>query len=178
MRHLSLALPLCLLMASSHAAGVHEPTHGSLPAHQHGSAELDAVLSEGLLEIELRSPAVNLLGFEHPARSQAEQSTLAAARGQLEQPDVLFGLPTEATCQLADASLQSPLFEAMPSDSGHSDILARYRYTCAKPGALHGLSLDGLFKAFPGIQQVQVQLIGPRGQQGMQASQAHGLIRF
>ncbi len=181
MRHLSLALPLCLFAALSHGAGSHDQTeqrHASLAAHQHGSVELDAALDGGVLELELRSPAINLLGFEHRARSRADQRTLAAAREQLEQPNTLFALPTDAACQIEHTTLQSPLFEAMPSESEHSDIHARYRYACAEPTALHGLSLDGLFDAFRGIEHVRVQLIGPHGQQGAQASPPHTQVRF
>jgi len=181
MRHLSLALPLCLFTALSHGAGSHDPAghrHGSLPAHQHGSAELDAALDDKLLELELRSPAINLLGFEHRARSKADQRTLAATRAQLEQPEALFGLPVEAACRLENTDLQSPLFDDTQTDLAHSDIVARYRYTCAAPTTLRGFALDGLFDAFPGIESVRVQLIGPHGQQGAQANPARAQVRF
>lgn len=178
MRHLSLALALCLPAALSHAAESHDHRHASLPAHQHGSAELDAALEDGLLELELRSPAVNLLGFEHRARSPADQRTLAAARTRLEQPDALFGLPAEAACRLEKVDMQSALFDDTQTDLEHSDIVARYRYACSEPAALRGFALDGLFRSFPGIESARVQLISPDGQQGIQASPANAQVSF
>lgn len=181
MRHLSLALPLCLFAALSQGAGPHDPAeqrHASLPAHQHGSAELDVALDNGLLELELRSPAVNLLGFEHRARSQADQRTLEAARKQLEQPETLFGFAAEAACRLEKVDLQSALFDETQTVLEHSDIVARYRYACSQPAALRGFALDGLFRSFPGIESARVQLIGPHGQQGIQANPANAQVSF
>lgn len=182
MRPLPLALSLCLFAALSHAgdhAHQHGHSHGSsLPAHQHGSAELDAALDGHTLEFELRSPAMNLLGFEHRARSERDQQVLATARQRLEDADSLITLPAQAGCKLDAVTLNSPLFEQTPTDSEHSDIQARYRYVCAKPEALGGFALHGLFDAFPGIEALRVQLLGPHGQTGSQASARQPQLSF
>lgn len=182
MRHLLLAVPVCLLATLGHAAEqAHHHGHshgGSLPAHQHGSAELDAALDGNALEFELRSPAMNLLGFEHRARSERDQQILATARQRLEQADGLITLPAQAGCTLDAVTLHSPLFEQTPAESEHSDIQARYRYLCARPEALDGFSLQGLFEAFPGIEALRLQLLGPRGQTGSQASAAQPRVSF
>jgi hypothetical protein len=51
------------------------------------------VLDGNTLELELDSPAMNLVGFEHAASTDADKAKVAAARQQLEQPLKLFGLP-------------------------------------------------------------------------------------
>lgn len=179
MRHLPLALALSLVAALSHAGKQHDHHHhDSLPSHQHGSAELDAALDGRSLELELRSPAINLLGFEHSPRSQAEQQAIAATRQRLEQPAVLFGLPAEAACRLQRQALESPLFQQATGEQQHSDIHAHYRFECDSPAALRGLALKELFAAFPGIDKLRVQLAGPQGQKGIDADAARARVDF
>lgn len=193
MRRLLLALPFALLPLVSHAHE-HEHDHDSLGAHEHGSAQLDVALDGPILEVQLHSPAMNLLGFEHPAQSAEDQATLSAARKQLEQPLQLFGL-NGGDCQVTHQQLHSPLFGAdAPSTEHkhehehaakgehagheHSDIQANYRFTCKQPEQLKQLDLTALFKRFPATQKIQAQLIGPNGQQGKQLSVAEPTLSF
>src|SRR5690606_22735355 len=160
MRHLLLALPFALLPAIPHADEHHHhdhhDEHASLGSHEHGVAQLDAALEGTVLEIELRSPAIHLVGFEHAANSAEDKRTVADARAQLEQPGRLFRLSAEAGCKLDEARLESPLFagkghehehEHEQHDAGtHSDVHAHYRYDCSTPDALTGLDLRTLFE--------------------------------
>lgn len=189
MRRLLLALPFALLPGFALAAEQHDHDHArhdSLGAHEHGAAELDAALDGSTLEIELRSPAMNLVGFEHTPSSEADKRNIADARKQLEQPDTLFGLPAAAGCTLAETVLESPLFEDVAHkhehdgdhERQHSEIHAHYRYECATPQALHALDLQKLFKAFPGTEKIQTQLIGPNGQRGAQLTAEQPQLSF
>lgn len=184
MRRLLLALSFALLpglvVAAEHDHEHHHHDHdghASLGAHEHGSAELDVALDGTTLEIELRSPAMNLVGFEHAPNSDEDRRKVADARQQLEKPDALFGLPSAASCTLANTELESPLFEESSNhdpkhaghhDDGHSEIHAHYRYTCSSPQAVQALNLEPLFQAFPATEKIQAQLIGPKGQRGAQ----------
>ncbi|RBJ78714.1 DUF2796 domain-containing protein [Pseudomonas sp. MWU12-2534b] len=201
MRRLLLALPFALLpLAVSQAvqAHEHEHEHGSLGAHEHGVARLNAVLDGQALELELESPAMNLVGFEHAPSTDADKAKVAAARTQLEQPLVLFSLPKAAACTVAKQELASPLFGDKPdaddhdddhdedakSSDGHehhhehSEIHAHYQFTCAKPDALKDLDLGQIFKTFPATQKIQVQLISPNGQQGVEATAKAATLKF
>ncbi|MGZ0705298.1 DUF2796 domain-containing protein [Pseudomonas sp. L5B5] len=201
MRRLLLALPFALLpLAVTQAAQAHdhehEHEHASLGAHEHGVARLNAVLDGQALELELQSPAMNLVGFEHAPGTDADKAKVAAARKQLEQPLVLFNLPRAAACVVAKQELESPLFgdkpdaddhdddeEAKDADGHehhheHSEIHAHYQLTCAKPDALKTLDLGQIFKTFPATQKIQVQLISPSGQQGVEASATAATLKF
>lgn len=195
MRPLLIALPFALLSSfavaaeHSHEHGhdhdhAHHDEHGSLGAHEHGAAELDAALDGSTLEIELRTPAMNLVGFEHMPSSDADKKAVADAQRQLHQPDTLFGLPASAGCSLTKTELESPLFEDAHADHEHehehehSDIHAAYRYDCATPAALEALDLTRLFEAFPGTEKIQAQLIGPNGQRGVQLTKADANAPF
>ena len=197
MRRLMLALPFALLPLGVHAHEEghdheHEHEHGSLGAHEHGVARLDAALDGQTLELELQSPAMNLVGFEHAASSDADKAKVAAARKTLEQPLALFDLPAAAGCKVTDQELESPLFgdkpdhehgatEAKQGDEHHhehSEIHAHYHFTCASPKALDHLDLARLFSTFPATQKIQVQLIGPSGQQGTDLTPTQSSLKF
>ncbi|TWC70024.1 uncharacterized protein DUF2796 [Pseudomonas sp. SJZ103] len=200
MRRLLLALPFALLpLAIAHAADEHDHDHehGSLGAHEHGVGRLNAVLDGQALELELDSPAMNLVGFEHVATSAADKAKVAAARKQLENPLALFNLPKAAGCVISTQELNSPLFGDKPEADhddddhdddakdgahehhhDHSEIHAHYQFTCATPAALGNLDLTQVFKTFPATQKIQVQLIGPSGQQGVEATATAATLKF
>lgn len=191
MRRLLLALPFALLpLAVAHAHDDdhdHDHAHGTLGAHEHGVAKLNVVLDDNTLELELDSPAMNLVGFEHAASSDADKAKVAAVRQQLEQPLKLFGLSAAANCKEEQQELESPLFgDAAKADEDdehahghqHSDIGAHYQLTCANPDKLAQVDLAPLFKAFPATQKINVQLIGPNGQKGVETTPAKAAVAF
>ena len=192
MRHALLALPFALLPLHAAQAANHEHNHAhaheehaSLDAHEHGVASLNVALDGQTLEIQLQSPAMNLVGFEHEAKSDADKAKVAAARQHLEQPQALFALPIEAKCALQDSELDSPLFGGHAHDEhehadehGHSDIDASYRFACANAEALQTLELGSFFGTFPGTEKLEVQLIGPSGQQGAELTPRNSRLSF
>nr|WP_314493572.1 DUF2796 domain-containing protein [uncultured Pseudomonas sp.] len=193
MRRLLLALPFALLplaVAHAHDEHDHDHAHGTLGAHEHGVAKLNAVLDGNALELELDSPAMNVVGFEHVAASEADKAKVAAARQQLEQPLKLFGLAQAAGCAVDSQELESPLFgdaaHADDDDDGdehehghqHADVHAHYQFTCATPAKLTQLDLGPLFKTFPQTQKVNVQLIGPNGQKGVETTPGKAVVAF
>jgi hypothetical protein len=205
MRRLLLALPFALLPLAIAQAASHDhdhdhehAEHGSLGAHEHGVAQLNAVLEGTTLELELESPAMNLVGFEHAATSAADKAKVAAVRSSLQQPLALFGLDA-GNCKVAKQELESPLFEdgehahdeheheehehkehahEHADGESHSDIHAHYQFDCQRPDALQQLNLGGLFKQFPGTEKIQVQLIAPSGQQGVELTPAKATLAF
>lgn len=197
MRRLLLALPFALLpLAAAHAVDEHDHDyeHGSLGAHEHGVGRLNAALDGQTLELELESPAMNLVGFEHAATSDADKAKVAAARAQLEKPLALFSLPAAAGCKVVGQELESPLFGDKPDADNHdedeadkdghehhhdhSEIHAHYQFNCAAPGALNTLDLANIFKTFPATQKIQVQLISASGQQGAEVTAKSAALKF
>ncbi len=191
MRRLLLALPFALLpLTVAHAADEHDHEHGSLSAHEHGVGRLNAALDGQTLELELESPAMNLVGFEHAATTDTDKAKIATVRAQLEKPLVLFNLPKAAGCVVAMQELESPLFGDKPDADDHhedakdehhhdhSEIHAHYQFTCAAPGALKNLDLANIFNTFPATQKIQVQLIGPSGQQGVEVTAKAAALKF
>lgn len=186
MRSLLLALPFALMPLSVALASDHDHAHDSLDKHEHGLATLNVAVEGNKLEIELESPSMNIVGFEHAANSPADKATAASARTVLENPLALFALPAAANCVVHEVEVESPLFgnddaDEMHTDAkgdAHSDIDADYELTCSKPEALSSLSLAPLFKQFPGTTKIEVQLIGPNGQKGAELTPASPAINF
>ncbi len=196
MRRLLLALPFAMLpLAVAHAADEHDHEHGSLSAHEHGVGRLNAGLDGQTLELELESPAMNLVGFEHIATSDADKAKVAAVRARLEQPLALFNLPKAAGCVVENQELESPLFGDKPEadedhdedakdedghehHDDHSEIHAHYQFTCTTPAALKSLDLANIFTSFPATRTIQVQLIGPSGQQGVEVTAKAAALKF
>jgi len=199
MRRLLLALPFALLpLAIAHAA--EEKEHASLGAHEHGVAQLDIALEGKTLEFELRSPSMNIVGFEHPASTDADKAKVAEARELLLKSQALFNLPLAAKCAVLAQKLESPLFGDKPDADDHDDdhadhddhakgegeehhhehseIHAHYQFACDTPSALKKLDLTQLFKTFPATHKIQVQLIAPSGQQGVEATPENATLKF
>lgn len=189
MRPLLLAVALLPLAAQAHD----EHEHGSLGKHEHGVAQLNVALDGKTLELQMDSPAMNLVGFEHAATSAADKATVATVQAQLKQPLQLLSLPASAKCSVQSVELSSPLFGDAPKaeehdhDDGdhdeheghhHADIDAHYQLTCAQPQDLATLDFAPLFKRFPATQKIQVQLIGPSGQQGVEATATAATLKF
>lgn len=191
MRPLLLAVALLPLAAQAHD----EHEHGSLGKHEHGVAQLNVALDGKTLELEMDSPAMNFVGFEHAASSDADKATVARAQAQLKQPLQLLNLPASAQCSVQSVELSSPLFGDAPKAEDHdhehadgdhdeheghqhADIDAHYQLTCAQPQELASLDFAPLFKRFPATQKIQVQLIGPSGQQGAELTAANPSLTF
>lgn len=178
-------LPLSFAQADSHEHDHAHEEHGSLGAHEHGVASLNVALDGQVLEIQLESPAMNLVGFEHAASNAADKAKVATARAQLEQPAVLFSLPAAANCTLAEQTLHSPLFgeheqaEAEHEHSHeHADVDADYRFDCSAPEHLQALDLAVFFQQFPATEKLNTQLIGPNGQQGAELNKGNSRLSF
>jgi hypothetical protein len=192
MRRLLLALPFALLpFTLAHAADEHDHDHehGSLGAHEHGVARLDVAQDGTTLEFDLNTPAMNIVGFEHAATSDADKAKLAEARVALLKPHGLFSVPEAAQCSVVTQKLTSPLFGDKDEDDDgdadeheheheHSEIHGHYQFTCNVPAAFTKLDLTQLFKTFPATQKIQVQAITGKRQLGAEVRASNPVVNF
>lgn len=193
MRHALLALSFSLLpfavLAQTAPAPAH--AHGSLGAHEHGTARLDVALDGKTLALDLDSPGMNLVGFEHAPGSDADRAAIAKAREQLGAPLQLFSLPPAAHCSVTHQDLISPLFGNAAAEHDehehedgdghhheHSDVDGHFQFTCENPGALDGLDLSKFFTTFPATHKIMVQAITPNGQAGLDATPGNSKLAF
>jgi hypothetical protein len=184
------ALPLLALAAcftTVISAAEHEPRHHE--AHQHGVARLQVALEGEALDIALQSPAMNIVGFEHPPHDAAQQQRVAEAIALLRRGEVLFLTPAAAQCQLQQAEVESSLLaghdehEAGHMDdhdedgAGHAEFVASYHFHCRNPAALPGMDV-ALFTHFPATVELEVELLSDRGQMAVELDPAAHQLNF
>lgn len=203
-----LTLALNTLVVGGEPKSVAKVEHtGSKSPHVHGSAELHIVLDTGQLIIELHSPAMNLLGFEHNASSPEQQAVVESTRNNLTKANEFF-LFDGGECSL---NQQSANFSAIlktsenlyidddqhntepnsqehhhedhesnhdsHSNNTHNNIEAIYQYNCEKPDKLISMTTH-IQDVFPSIRALQVQWIVHNQQGAAKLSPKHNKIHF
>ncbi|WP_415882073.1 ZrgA family zinc uptake protein [Neptuniibacter sp. QD72_48] len=74
-------------------------------AHVHGIAELNFVIEGNVAEMELRSPLMNIAGFEHEAVSAEDKQKIKSATKQLKDAYARVKFPDDALCIVDDAKV-------------------------------------------------------------------------
>ena len=169
------------LGALAAASGIAVAQHRELGAHEHGRGALNIALEGVRVAMELEVPGVDIIGFEHPARTRQEMSAVEQGKKQLLAALALFALPPAAGCEVMDAKValeeeeeeeETAAEGALPrSNLGHSQFLAQYALECASPAHLTGIDF-WYFRAFVAAQKLDVTLITPRGQSTFTADRA------
>jgi hypothetical protein len=137
-------------------------------AHQHGLLRLDIAVEARKLSLQVESPLDNLVGFERAPRNEAERKRVDAALAKLKAGQALFSIDPAAQCILAKVELTSAALklgapEPASKSGEHADIDAVFEFDCQD--AARAAFIDvGLFAAFVGMQQIDVQVATPTGQ--------------
>jgi hypothetical protein len=84
--------------------------------HVHGEAEIFIAIDGSKISIEMESPAANILGFEHPAKTAKEKILLAQSINTLQQYTVISTFPN-ASCQQVSATISSPFEDSNGKDN-------------------------------------------------------------
>jgi len=185
----------------------HDHEHRQHGAHVHGIAALSLALEGQEVEIELDSPAANVVGFEHTPSSEADHAALDKVAATLKDGDRLFRFNEEARCRMEKADVTSRLLDeeheeheeqeghadeksakhsheeetahehAGHEHEGHADIQAAYHFECDEPGKLTQVAVE-LFEAFPGTEKLEVQYVIESKQGATELTATNHLINF
>lgn len=115
--------PFALLLACTLSTGIAAAERRDHDAHVHGVAAMDVAALDDSVEIVLRSPAMNLVGFEHEPRNDEERKRSRNALASLRDGESLFVFE-EGACRLAEARarwVHEPHEHAHGHDAGHDD---------------------------------------------------------
>lgn len=180
----------CLALTLAGAALAHDHEgHRQHGAHVHGLADMNIAVDGEVLEIELVAPAANIVGFEHAPRTDEQHAALDAAKQRLREADTIFGIDPAAECRASHVEVHSTLEDAddhdhhhhddhaHDHDHAHSDIVAQYRFECARPERLAGLDVR-LFEPFPGNEAIQVQVLTATSQDGLRLTPERTRVRW
>lgn len=170
-------------------------------AHEHGHAKLMIAVEHEEVAIELHSPAINIVGFEHVASSHQDKEKLELAENQLQQANTLFSFNQEADCVLEHVKVSSALLEHHDekenshdkehhhksndthqkehdeNEESHSEFEVSYHYECSSTEALKTLTVS-LFEYFPSFEEIEVQLISSSEQKLVELDSSNTVIEF
>ncbi|MBM4299334.1 MAG: DUF2796 domain-containing protein [Deltaproteobacteria bacterium] len=169
------SLGLGFLLLAVQALSAAEKRHAH--SHVHGTAEMNIVVDGKTVAVEFRSPAEDVIGFEHEAKSDAERKKRDAALdtvkdrfGEMVVFDKKLGCApgaAEVTVVQTDAAgkeAQQGKGDAKKSGE-HREVRARQSFTCqSEPGGSR--VRFGVSKLFPRIDQVKVQVLSGAKQAG------------
>ncbi len=127
--------------------------------HVHGVATLNWILEAEKLHIELRSPAMNLLMFEHSPKTQEEIERLTSVINKLENIDQVITLKG-GECELSSTNIHNPYDEqgTESNELAHSEISADYVFVCQSPAQFEMMNIE-LFNTFTGFELINSQWI-------------------
>lgn len=132
--------------------------HAHTEAHVHGKANLDLVMQGQDLELSLSTPLDNVVGFEYKPKTEADKAKLNKAKAVLRSADWVKLSPA-AQCKLKKVDVEDDFHDA------HADMEVEVTFQCQKPELLQELEL-GLFKSFPNLHNLDVQVALPNKQFG------------
>ena len=108
------ALSVAAVLLASTAFAASEGGHREHDAHEHGHGTLDVVAEGEELVVEFRIPAVNVVGFEHAPRDDAEREAVRQALVPFKDAASVLVPSPEAMCEVEtiEAALSSMEHEA------------------------------------------------------------------
>lgn len=154
-------LVMALLVTSGFVHGAGNPG-----AHQHGQGQLQLAMAGQQVELRFVSPAHNLLGFEHNARTAEQQAQVETVVRWLSDTP-LIDTPA-STCTIESVRVQTGMDgsdhdHATEHSAQHSDFEVNQELDC--PGLDPAGSLTTpLPDRFPGLDRLDIAWTGPGGQ--------------
>jgi hypothetical protein len=102
---INLITSLAALAACAFAPMVLAEDHRELGAHEHGHGTLNIAVEGNRILMELEAPGVDIVGFEHRARTEEQKTAMEKANGNLSKPLDLFEIPAAAGCSVEDVNV-------------------------------------------------------------------------
>jgi len=171
-----------------------DENHHNSDAHVHGEADATIAMIGSSLEIELVSPAHNLVGFEYKARTPAEIAEVKQAESVLVNPTQMFRLKG-GECNLSTVSIDSGSLlknEDNHHDHGHShdhsdleenkvdkhsNFKVKYSISCGSDSLPKSIEFL-LFKHFKNLDRINVKWISGNGQGAKRLTASDSIIGF
>lgn len=91
----------------------------ALPAHVHGVSALDVAVDGATIEMALRAPGADIVGFEHAPETEEDTAALEAAAETLADPISLFSPSAAAGCAVETVTVSAPYLDTDDDEHGH-----------------------------------------------------------
>jgi hypothetical protein len=197
MTRLSISLIAAALAAAPAAA---EDAHRELGPHVHGHGTFNIAVEGKRVSMELEVPGMDIVGFEHAAKSKEQTDTVEAAKALLAQPLKLFKVPDAAQCTVTDAKVAIEAEHHHDGDEaeeghadahgdadddhdadehegheGHNEFHVTYALDCAEPAKLAAIEFD-YFKSFAGAHDLTVNVVTANGQSSFEVNRDKAVL--
>lgn len=90
------------LLASVAATPLLAQETREMDAHVHGVSTLELAVEAGVVEMNLHSPGMDIVGFEYEASTDADKDAVEAAIRTMLVPENIVALPGAAECRLTE----------------------------------------------------------------------------
>ena len=157
---------------SGHAAEdshEHDSEHADekrqLESHEHGVSTLKIAIEGQNVQMELESPANDIVGFEHAPENDKQKAAIESALIQLRNATGVFTPSTEANCIIKENSAEFEIEEG--HSETHSGFHVTWKMTCSNPKQLTSLETS-FFKLFPKAKEIEVEMISASGQKAIE----------
>ena len=130
-----------------------------LDSHEHGVSVLKIASEKNMIEMELESPADDIVGFEHAPENVQQREKISKAIAVFKDKAGLFFPNVEAQCKITKNSAE---FEA-DAGSGHAGFHVKWHLSCANLSKIQVLSTS-FFKIFPKAKEIEVEVVSDAGQ--------------
>lgn len=182
MKTMSLAL-----LASVAAAPLLAQETREIGAHVHGVSTLELAVEDGILDINLTSPGMDIVGFEYAASTDADKDAVEAAIRQMLTPENIVALPEAAGCRVTEVLVHLHGGEGHhehaheedhdheghdheeheegkdhEAESEHSAFHARYVFDCDHTDALTMIGFP-FFAQFENAQEIEAEFVTDAG---------------
>ncbi|MDR1038166.1 MAG: DUF2796 domain-containing protein [Deltaproteobacteria bacterium] len=170
-------------------------------AHVHGNATMNVTVESASVDIDLDGPLASFISFEHAPSTPEQTAEMKAMMDKLNAAGNLFAFPAAWGCSSSKVTVEG---ESIPEDllghphaaegeghhhgeeadhghedgEVHSDLEAEFEFACTSVSGDGSLDASGLFKAFPGLQDLDVQLVSPKGQKGAELSPSSASVTW
>lgn len=148
----------------------HEHRHHE--AHVHGEAELNLLIDGTTIAIELKSPALNVLGFEHEPKTDKEKEVVKQANKKLSNYKNIISI-AGLSCQVVESEIESPYGseheeghhehdhhdeDHHSEDDDHGDYYLSYSLRCENTNKLKTIEVK-VFDNFQGFETIEATWI-------------------
>ena len=158
-------------------------------AHEHGVAKMNIAVIGQEIQIELDSPAYNIVGFEHQPKNSKQHKTVKKAEQSLVKPKKLVKVENN-TCTVENAKIESPFADhddhahhdhgkhaehAKEGEETHSEYALEYHLVCDS-AEIKQVDFSGLFKKFANFSEIRVQWLSNEKQGDAELSNANPIV--
>ena len=132
---------------------------------------------------------MDIVGFEHEAKTRKDKATVEKAKQKLTTPLSLFKLPASAGCRVTEAKVEVEIGEhdhdhdakesqgrrraqrSAKKNTSTPNSMTNIRWSAQSPANITAIEF-GYFSAFAGAEKLDVNVITPKGQNKFEVTRA------